>query len=178
MPNQLRSILTQKTLQRITLIFFPELGITEHIEGDECKFAIWTGRAPMIFDYRIVLRANSLETKQSWVKKLRQVLQETYFSSSTLNNLMKSPGKATSSGSNNNNNNNNTNKNAGQRLSKEGGDEHNLCEADQDINSLASFGSGNTTDSEKVSDEMYFFLFFSKRELIKYWCYEKEMTHL
>lgn len=132
----------------------------------------------MIFDYRIVLRANSLETKQSWVKKLRQVLQETYFSSSTLNNLMKSPGKATSSGSsNNNNNNNNTNKNAGQRLSKEGGDEQNLCEPDQDINSLASFGSGNTTDSEKVSDEMFYFFYLTRAYQIL-WCYEKEMTHL
>ena len=24
-----------------------EMGVTEHIEGDECKFAIWTGRTPM-----------------------------------------------------------------------------------------------------------------------------------
>ncbi len=24
-----------------------EMGVTEHMEGDECKFAIWTGRTPM-----------------------------------------------------------------------------------------------------------------------------------
>lgn len=40
------------------------MGITEHIEGDETKFAVWTGRSPMLSDCRIVLKANSLETKQ------------------------------------------------------------------------------------------------------------------
>ncbi|KAI5729449.1 hypothetical protein M8J76_002640 [Diaphorina citri] len=57
-----------------------ELGVTEHIEGDECKFAVWTGRAP-ISDCRILLKASSLEAKQLWVKRLREVIQETYFSS-------------------------------------------------------------------------------------------------
>ena len=36
--------------KQMTLISFSqksELGVTEHIEGDECKFAIWTGRVPM-----------------------------------------------------------------------------------------------------------------------------------
>ena len=23
-----------------------DMGITEHVEGDECKFAVWTGRTP------------------------------------------------------------------------------------------------------------------------------------
>lgn len=69
-----------------------ELGVTEHMEGDECKFAVWTGRAP-ISDYRIVLRASSLETKQLWVKKLREVIQETYFSSALPLSLPKSPAK-------------------------------------------------------------------------------------
>uniref|UniRef100_A0A336L0L3 CSON003029 protein n=1 Tax=Culicoides sonorensis TaxID=179676 RepID=A0A336L0L3_CULSO len=122
---------------------YKKLGVTEHIEGDECKFAIWTGRAPMISDCRIVMRANSIETKHCWVKKLRQVIQETYFSSSTLNNLIKSPAKATT-------NNNTTNKSGGQRLSKDTNEDSGLCDPDQDINSLASFGSGNTTDSEKI----------------------------
>lgn len=36
-----------------------ELGVTEHIEGDECKFAVWTGRAP-ISDLRIVLKVGVL----------------------------------------------------------------------------------------------------------------------
>lgn len=69
-----------------------ELGVTEHMEGDECKFAVWTGRAP-ISDYRIVLRASSLETKQLWVKKLREVIQETYFSGALPLSLPKSPAK-------------------------------------------------------------------------------------
>jgi triple functional domain protein len=119
-----------------------ELGVTEHIEGDECKFAVWTGRAPMISDFRIVLKANSLETKQTWVKRLREVIQETYFSNSAFT-LLKSPGKVT------NNMKNSTTSN--QRLSKDL-DEQNLNadHLDPDGSSLASFGSGNTTDSEKV----------------------------
>lgn len=66
--------------------------MTEHIEGDECKLAVWTGRAP-ISDYRIVLKASNLETKQMWVKKLREVIQETYFSSALPLSLPKSPAK-------------------------------------------------------------------------------------
>ena len=38
-----------------------ELGVTEHIEGDECKFAVWTGRAP-ISDLRIILKVSTLIT--------------------------------------------------------------------------------------------------------------------
>lgn len=112
-----------------------ELGVTEHIEGDECKFAVWTGRAPMVSEYRVVLKANTLETKQVWVKRLREVIQETYFSGASLA-LPKSPAK--------------TSKAASQRTSKDM--EDTLCENDHDGSSLASFGSGNTTDSDKVSN--------------------------
>ena len=128
-----------------------ELGVTEHIEGDECKFAIWTGRAPMV-DFRIVLKANSLDTKQTWVKRLREVIQETYFSGTSFA-LLKSPGKMMNI-NNGNNNSTSSNKNnsliTSQRLSKEM-DEQQIAntENDPDISSLASFGSG--TDSEKVS---------------------------
>ena len=111
-----------------------ELGVTEHIEGDECKFAVWTGRAPMLSDYRTVLKANNLETKQIWVKKLREVIQETYYAGASLT-LPKSPAKTTKASS--------------QRSSKDL--EDTLCENDHDGSSLASFGSGNTTDSDKVS---------------------------
>lgn len=41
-----------------------DLNITEHIEGDQCKFALWAGRVPPVSDYRLVLRASSLEVKQ------------------------------------------------------------------------------------------------------------------
>lgn len=115
-----------------------EMGVTEHIEGDECKFAVWTGRAPMMSDYRIVLKANNLEAKQVWVKKLREVIQETYFSGASLT-LPKSPAKS-------------SNKMSSQRSSKDMDDT--MAENDHDGSSLASFGSGNTTDSDKVSADV------------------------
>lgn len=122
-----------------------DLGVTEHIEGgDECKFAIWTGRAPMMSDFRIVMKANTLEQKQNWIKRLREVIQETYFSGTSFS-LLKSPGKAT--------NNNKNNLSTSQRLSKDIDEQGINHEHDPDGSSLASFGSGNTTDSEKVSQE-------------------------
>ena len=60
-----------------------EMGVTEHIEGDECKFATWTGRTPMA-ENKVVLKASSIEVKQVWVKKMRQMIQDTYFSHATL----------------------------------------------------------------------------------------------
>lgn len=126
-----------------------DLGVTEHIEGgDECKFAIWTGRAPMMSDLRIVLKANSLETKQNWIKRLREVFQETYFSGTSFS-LLKSPGKVT-------NNNNKNSLTASQRLSKEIDEQGINNDHDPDGTSLQSFGSGNTTDSEKVSQAINF----------------------
>ncbi|KAL3284864.1 hypothetical protein HHI36_019002 [Cryptolaemus montrouzieri] len=115
-----------------------ELGVTEHMEGDECKFAVWTGRAP-ISDYRIVLRASSLETKQLWVKKLREVIQETYFSGALPLSLPKSPAKL---------------KPHSQRSSRDMEECISLDESVENLdrNSLTSFGSGNTTDSDKVSE--------------------------
>lgn len=88
----------------------------------------------MISDYRVVFKANSLETKQLWVKRLREVIQETYFSGTSFS-LLKSPAKVGS-------------KTLTQRLSKDM--DETLNDNDQDGSSLASFGSGNTTDSEKV----------------------------
>lgn len=32
-----------------------ELGVTEHVEGDPCKFALWVGRTPTS-DNKIVLK--------------------------------------------------------------------------------------------------------------------------
>ncbi|XP_072305966.1 kalirin-like [Eucyclogobius newberryi] len=52
-----------------------ELGVTEHIEGDPCKFALWVGRTPTS-DNKTVLKATSLELKQEWVRSIRQVIQE------------------------------------------------------------------------------------------------------
>ena len=32
----------------------PELGITEHIAEDSCKFAVWTGKPPQSEDKRVM----------------------------------------------------------------------------------------------------------------------------
>lgn len=37
-----------------------ELGVTEHVEGDPCKFALWVGRTPTS-DNKIVLKVRSFE---------------------------------------------------------------------------------------------------------------------
>ena len=129
-----------------TKVMTSELGITEHIEGDECKFAIWTGRAPITSDCRIVLKANSLDTKQTWVKRLREVIQETYFSGTSFT-LLKSPAKVSGR------DNNKSSLTTSQRLSKDIDDTN--ADNDPDGSSLASFGSGNTTDSEKVSTQYF-----------------------
>uniref|UniRef100_A0A803TGY5 non-specific serine/threonine protein kinase n=1 Tax=Anolis carolinensis TaxID=28377 RepID=A0A803TGY5_ANOCA len=52
-----------------------ELGVTEHVEGDPCKFALWSGRTPSS-DNKTVLKASSIETKQEWIKNIREVIQE------------------------------------------------------------------------------------------------------
>ncbi|KAF2359799.1 Dbl (DH) domain [Trinorchestia longiramus] len=57
-----------------------ELGLSEHSEGDECKFALWGGARTGAHDSKMILRANTVETKQAWVRKLRQVIQDSYLS--------------------------------------------------------------------------------------------------
>ncbi|KAK2561484.1 Kalirin [Acropora cervicornis] len=56
----------------------PELGVTEHVAEDSCKFAVWTGKPPQSEDKRII-KARSLETKLLWVKELREVIQQFQF---------------------------------------------------------------------------------------------------
>jgi triple functional domain protein len=48
------------------------------MEGDSCKFAVWTGRAPL-YDHRVILKASTLDSKQMWVKRIRELIQEKYF---------------------------------------------------------------------------------------------------
>ncbi|KAG8133179.1 hypothetical protein E2320_010993, partial [Naja naja] len=46
-------------------LFTSELGVTEHVEGDPCKFALWVGRTPTS-DNKIVLKVIGIHTaKQS-----------------------------------------------------------------------------------------------------------------
>ena len=35
-----------------------KFGVTEHIEGDECKFALWEGTVAPISDTKIILRVS------------------------------------------------------------------------------------------------------------------------
>uniref|UniRef100_A0A4W5PUG5 Uncharacterized protein n=1 Tax=Hucho hucho TaxID=62062 RepID=A0A4W5PUG5_9TELE len=56
-------------------LFTSELGVTEHVEGDPCKFALWVGRTPSS-DNKMVLKASSVENKQDWIKHIREVIQE------------------------------------------------------------------------------------------------------
>lgn len=66
-----------------------DIGITEHVESDECKFAVWTKSTRIAPDAvmssqqenKIILKASSLETKILWVKKLREVIQSSYYNS-------------------------------------------------------------------------------------------------
>ena len=48
------------------------------MEGDPCKFSVWTGRAPLS-DHRVVMKSLNLDVKQLWVKKIRELIQEKYF---------------------------------------------------------------------------------------------------
>jgi len=36
-----------------------KIGVTEHIEADECKFALWEGTVAPISDYKLILRVFS-----------------------------------------------------------------------------------------------------------------------
>lgn len=46
-----------------------ELGVTEHVEGDPCKFALWVGRTPTS-DNKIVLKVRSPEAGTCCVARL------------------------------------------------------------------------------------------------------------
>ena len=100
-----------------------EVGVTEHIEGDACKMALWSGTVAPTSDYKVILRVGgvvwcggflsviyhhiskprashphtptqgcNLEMKQTWVKKLRELIQERLLLISPLNSrLSKAP---------------------------------------------------------------------------------------
>lgn len=105
--------------QKVKLMFKNKLltatlGITEHVDSDETKFALWTNAAQQsssfsstsgsnnlklsstsgsnnlkfsstsgsnVQENKIILKCSSIETKVLWVKKMREVIQESYFNS-------------------------------------------------------------------------------------------------
>ncbi|XP_072536297.1 triple functional domain protein isoform X4 [Salminus brasiliensis] len=114
-----------------------ELGVTEHVEGDPCKFALWVGRTPTS-DNKIVLKASSIENKQEWIKNVREVIQERTIH---LRGALKEPihiPKATSS------------KLKGRR-DGEDLDSQGDASSQPDTISIASRTSQNTLDSDKLS---------------------------
>uniref|UniRef100_A0A4W3IBX3 Rho guanine nucleotide exchange factor 25 n=1 Tax=Callorhinchus milii TaxID=7868 RepID=A0A4W3IBX3_CALMI len=109
-----------------------ELGVTEHVEGDHCKFALWVGRTPTS-DNKIVLKASSIENKQDWIKHIREVIQErTIHLKGALKEAIHLP-KPTSHKD-------------GEELDSQGD-----ASSQPDTISIASRTSQNTLDSDKLS---------------------------
>ncbi|XP_017276467.1 triple functional domain protein isoform X7 [Kryptolebias marmoratus] len=119
-------------------LFTSELGVTEHVEGDPCKFALWVGRTPTN-DNKIVLKAFNIENKQDWIKHVREVIQERTIH---LRGALKEPihiPKAT------------TAKHHKGRRDGEDLDSQGEGSSQPDTISLASRTSQNTLDSDKLS---------------------------
>src|SRR5262249_37404266 len=57
------------------IIQLSEINVTEHIEGDQCKFALWTGAVPNS-EHRTIMKAVDHKAKLLWVKKLRDLIGE------------------------------------------------------------------------------------------------------
>uniref|UniRef100_A0A671XKQ1 Uncharacterized protein n=1 Tax=Sparus aurata TaxID=8175 RepID=A0A671XKQ1_SPAAU len=113
-------------------LFTSELGVTEHVEGDPCKFALWVGRTPTS-DNKIVLKASSIDNKQDWIKHIREVIQERTVH---LRGALKEPihiPKATTTKD-------------GEELDSQGD-----ASSQPDTISIASRTSQNTLDSDKLS---------------------------
>ncbi|XP_026121165.1 triple functional domain protein-like isoform X2 [Carassius auratus] len=114
-----------------------QLGVTEHVEGDPCKFALWLGRTPTS-DNKIVLKASCIENKQDWIKHVREVIQERTIH---LRGALKEPihmPKATAT--------KHKGKRDGEDLDSQGD-----ASSQPDTISIASRNSQNTLDSDKLS---------------------------
>ncbi|XP_038850431.1 triple functional domain protein-like isoform X1 [Salvelinus namaycush] len=118
-------------------LFTSELGVTEHVEGDPCKFALWVGRTPSS-DNKMVLKASSIENKQDWIKHIREVIQERTIH---LRGALKEPihiPKATTA--------KHKGRSHGDDLDSQGD-----ASSQPDTISIASRTSQNTLDSDKLS---------------------------
>ncbi|MCJ8730057.1 hypothetical protein PDJAM_G00113080 [Pangasius djambal] len=116
-----------------------ELGVTEHIEGDPCKFALWAGRTPTS-DSKTILKASSMEVKQEWIRNIREVIQErTVHLKGALKepiHLPKTPSRQRS---------------VSKRETTEDADSQGDASSQPDTISIASRTSQNTVDSDKLS---------------------------
>ncbi|XP_077472527.1 kalirin isoform X3 [Stigmatopora argus] len=118
-----------------------ELGVTEYIEGDPCKFALWAGRTPSS-DNKTVLKASNVEAKQEWIKNIREVIQErmTHLKGA-LKEPVQLPKTATITKSRNN-----AKRDGGEDVDSQGDASSQL-----DTISIGSRISQNTVDSDKLS---------------------------
>ncbi|KAJ8012874.1 hypothetical protein DPEC_G00047410 [Dallia pectoralis] len=116
-----------------------ELGLTEHIEGDPCKFALWAGRTPSS-DNKTVLKASSIEAKQEWIKNIREVIQERIIH---LKGALKEPIRMPKTPAKPRNN---SKRDAGDDADSQGDGS-----SQPDTISIASRTSQNTVDSDKLS---------------------------
>ena len=101
---------------------------------------------------QVILKANNLDSKHVWVKKIRQLIQDTYFGTSKVSASLPSLNVP------NQNSNRSSKYTISQRSSRDFDDAGSLDESIENLErgSLASFGSGGTTDSEshlRVSKE-------------------------
>uniref|UniRef100_A0A673ZG74 non-specific serine/threonine protein kinase n=1 Tax=Salmo trutta TaxID=8032 RepID=A0A673ZG74_SALTR len=120
-------------------LYTSELGVTEHVEGDPCKFALWVGRTPTS-DNKIVLKASSIENKQDWIKHIREVIQDrTIHLRGALKEPIHIPKSAT------------TKHHKGHRRDGEDLDSQGDGSSQPDTISIASRTSQNTLDSDKLS---------------------------
>ncbi|XP_053326998.1 kalirin isoform X2 [Spea bombifrons] len=116
-----------------------ELGVTEHVEGDSCKFALWSGRTPSS-DNKTVLKASNVEVKQEWIKHIREVIQERMIH---LKGALKEPIQPPKTPAKQRNN--------SKRDGLEDGDSQGDGSSQPDTISIASRTSQNTVDSDKLS---------------------------
>nr|XP_034985161.1 kalirin isoform X7 [Zootoca vivipara] len=115
-----------------------ELGVTEHVEGDPCKFALWSGRTPSS-DNKTVLKASNIETKQEWIKNIREVIQERMIH---LKGALKEPIQLPKTPAKQRNN---------SKREGEDADSQGDGSSQPDTISIASRTSQNTVDSDKLS---------------------------
>ena len=133
-----------------------EVNITEHMEGDACKLAVWTGRAPLS-DHRVVLKSPSLEVKQAWVKKIRELIQEKYFY------MEVAMCEAASSGGGGNGGGNRSNRNSNNfELLDQNGHDLNTNSSSIHTNSMMienfSSAASNASSGTKASDSLVLFV--------------------
>lgn len=107
----------------------------------------------LTFLLQVILKANNLDAKHVWVKKIRQLIQDTYFGTSKVSASLPSLTVPHHNGSNRS-----SKYTTSQRSSRDMDDVGSLDESIENVErgSLASFGSGGTTDSEshhRVSKE-------------------------